>query len=114
MIALTHDPKLDDMALMEALCSEAFYVSAIGSRVNNQKRRERLTEHFDMTQQLKNCMGRLAFISAARHRLKLPSILAELTAVKNGVALPRAVSIADAKTQAGLQPTGATCDLSAQ
>jgi xanthine dehydrogenase accessory factor len=42
------------------------------------------------------------------------SILAELTAVKNGVALPRAVSIADAKMQAGLQPTGAVCDLPAQ
>jgi xanthine dehydrogenase accessory factor len=42
VIALTHDPKLDDMALMEALESDAFYVGALGSRANSGKRRERL------------------------------------------------------------------------
>jgi len=42
IIALTHDPKLDDMALLEALKSPAFYVGALGSLRNNQKRRERL------------------------------------------------------------------------
>ena len=41
VVALTHDPKLDDLALMEALKSDAFYVGAIGSRSNDQKRRER-------------------------------------------------------------------------
>src|SRR5439155_21618677 len=38
VIALTHDPKLDDLALMEALKTDAFYVGAIGSRVNNARR----------------------------------------------------------------------------
>jgi hypothetical protein len=52
VIALTHDPKLDDLALMEALRSPAFYVGAIGSRLNNQRRRERLAEHFDMKEEL--------------------------------------------------------------
>ncbi len=42
VVALTHDPKLDDMALMEALTSRAFYVGALGSRANNDKRRARL------------------------------------------------------------------------
>jgi len=42
IVALTHDPKLDDMALMEALKSPAFYVGALGSRKNTQKRKERL------------------------------------------------------------------------
>lgn len=42
IVALTHDPKLDDMALLEALKSPAFYVGALGSRANNAKRRERL------------------------------------------------------------------------
>lgn len=46
VIALTHDPKLDDLALLEALESEAFYVGAIGSRRNNEFRRYRLIEHF--------------------------------------------------------------------
>jgi xanthine dehydrogenase accessory factor len=48
IIALTHDPKLDDMALLEALKSDAFYVGALGSRANNAKRRERLAL-FDLT-----------------------------------------------------------------
>lgn len=42
IVALTHDPKLDDMALLEALKSPAFYVGALGSRTNTAKRRERL------------------------------------------------------------------------
>lgn len=39
---LTHDPKLDDPALMLALRSEAFYVGALGSRTTQAKRRARL------------------------------------------------------------------------
>ena len=42
VVALTHDPKLDDLALMEALRTPAFYVGALGSRRNNAARRERL------------------------------------------------------------------------
>src|SRR5438093_1614437 len=48
IVALTHDPKLDDLALMEALKSAAFYVGAIGSKKNNDARRERLRE-FDVS-----------------------------------------------------------------
>ncbi len=42
IVAVTHDPKLDDMALLEALKCDAFYVGALGSRKNQEKRRERL------------------------------------------------------------------------
>ncbi len=42
VVALTHDPKLDDMALLDALNSQAFYVGAIGSQLNSERRRERL------------------------------------------------------------------------
>lgn len=48
IITLTHDPKLDDMALLEALKSEAFYIGALGSSRTNAKRRERLAM-FDLT-----------------------------------------------------------------
>ena len=48
IIALTHDPKLDDMALLEALKSPAFYVGALGSKSSNARRRERLAL-FDLT-----------------------------------------------------------------
>ena len=49
IVALTHDPKLDDMALLEALQSQAFYVGALGSRRNQAARRERLATHFGLT-----------------------------------------------------------------
>jgi xanthine dehydrogenase accessory factor len=49
IVTLTHDPKLDDMALLEALKSKAFYVGALGSQFNNDKRRARLAL-FDLTQ----------------------------------------------------------------
>ena len=50
VVALTHDPKLDDLALIDALQSDAFYVGVIGSRRNTAQRRERLREHFDLSE----------------------------------------------------------------
>src|SRR6476646_2447975 len=48
VVAVTHDPKLDDLVLLEALKSPAFYIGALGSRGNTAKRRERL-ELFDLS-----------------------------------------------------------------
>lgn len=48
ILALTHDPKLDDMALLEALASGAFYVGALGSQRNQAARKERLASHFGL------------------------------------------------------------------
>ena len=48
VVAVTHDPKLDDLALLEALKSPAFYIGALGSRLNTAKRKERLAL-FDLT-----------------------------------------------------------------
>lgn len=42
VICLSHDPKIDDPALREALASDAFYVGALGSKRTGAKRRERL------------------------------------------------------------------------
>jgi xanthine dehydrogenase accessory factor len=42
IVALTHDPKIDDPALIAALRSEAFYIGALGSRRTHAKRLERL------------------------------------------------------------------------
>lgn len=44
VLALTHDSNLDDSALVEALPSNAYYVGALGSRANNDRRRKRLTD----------------------------------------------------------------------
>ena len=49
VLALTHDPNLDDLALIEALTSDAFYVGALGSRKNNERRRKRLVDMFDIS-----------------------------------------------------------------
>ncbi|MFP5390471.1 MAG: XdhC family protein [Gammaproteobacteria bacterium] len=86
VVALTHDPKLDDLALMEALKSDAFYVGAIGSRVNNAKRRERL-KLFDLTDaQLARLHGPIGLYIGSKTPAEIAiSIMAELTAVKNGV-----------------------------
>jgi xanthine dehydrogenase accessory factor len=86
VVALTHDPKLDDLALMEALRSDAFYVGAIGSRLNNAKRRERL-KLFDLAEeQLARLHGPVGLYIGSKTPAEIAiSILAEMTAVKNAV-----------------------------
>lgn len=86
VVALTHDPKLDDLALMEALKSEAFYVGAIGSRLNNARRRERL-KLFDLSEaQLARLHGPIGLYIGSKTPAEIAiSIMAEMTAVKNGV-----------------------------
>jgi xanthine dehydrogenase accessory factor len=90
IVALTHDPKLDDMALLEALRSPAFYVGALGSRKNTQKRKERLLE-FDLTQeQLDRLHGPVGlYIGALTPPEIAISILAEVIAVKYGISVPK-------------------------
>jgi xanthine dehydrogenase accessory factor len=89
VVAATHDPKLDDMALLEALRSPAFYVGAIGSRLNNGRRRERLIEHFEMTaQELDRLHGPVGLQIGGKTPPEIAiSILAEITAVRHGTAL---------------------------
>jgi xanthine dehydrogenase accessory factor len=86
IVALTHDPKLDDMALLEALKSPAFYVGALGSARNQEKRKSRLFEHFDITlPQLERLHGPVGLSIGSRTPPEIAvSILAEITAVKNG------------------------------
>jgi xanthine dehydrogenase accessory factor len=93
VIALTHDPKLDDLALLEALRSQAFYVGAIGSRLNQAKRRARLAEHFGLTEAE---LGRLHGPVGLKYGARTPpeiavAILAELTAVRYGYRVPEPV-----------------------
>ena len=90
VVALTHDPKLDDMALMEALKSSAFYVGALGSRKNTQKRKERLLE-FDLShEQLERLHGPVGlYIGALTPPEIAVSILAEVIAVKYGLPVPK-------------------------
>ena len=98
VIALTHDPKLDDLALMEALKTPAFYVGALGSRRNNANRRERLKE-FDLSDaELARLHGPVGIYIGSRTPPEIAiSILAEVTAAKNGVSLPTILQVEGAK-----------------
>ena len=91
VVALTHDPKLDDMALLEALKSPAFYVGALGSRANNARRRERLAL-FDLdAAQIERLHGPIGMALGCRTPAEIAvSIAAELVAVRNGGASARA------------------------
>ena len=99
VVALTHDPKLDDLALLEALNTEAFYVGAIGSRRNNEARRERMITHFEQTaQSLARLRGPIGIYIGSKTPPEIAvSVMAEILAVKNGVALPREMEVARAK-----------------
>ena len=89
VVALTHDPKLDDLALMEALKSPAFYVGALGSRANNEKRRRRLAD-FDLSEvEIARLFGPVGLPIGSKTPPEIAvSILAEMTAVRRGVLLP--------------------------
>ncbi|PKO48799.1 MAG: hypothetical protein CVU31_03790 [Betaproteobacteria bacterium HGW-Betaproteobacteria-4] len=97
VVALTHDPKLDDMALLEALKSPAFYVGALGSQANNSKRRERLLQYFDLSQaEVDRLHGPVGLPIGSRTPPEIAvSILAEMTAVKNGQNFRSTVAVPD-------------------
>jgi xanthine dehydrogenase accessory factor len=89
VVALTHDPKIDDLALMEALKSPAFYVGAIGSKKNNDSRRLRLRE-FDLSEgEIARLRGPVGLYIGSKTPPEIAvAILAEMTAVRHGVTEP--------------------------
>jgi xanthine dehydrogenase accessory factor len=102
IVALTHDPKLDDLALMEALKSDAFYVGAIGSQKNQAKRKERLLEFGVTAAQLERLHGPVGLKNGARTPPEIAvSILAELTAAKYGYVIPAPVATRSGAVEAG-------------
>jgi xanthine dehydrogenase accessory factor len=88
VIAVTHDPKLDDMVLLEALKSPAFYIGALGSRGNTAKRKERLAL-FDLSAaEIDRLHGPIGLDLGSRTPAEIAvSVVAEVVAVRNGVAL---------------------------
>ncbi len=103
VIALTHDPKLDDLALMEALKTSAFYIGAIGSKKNQAKRRERLLEFGVTVAELDRLHGPVGLKNGARTPPEIAvAILAQMTAVKYGYHIAEPVALgAAAAIEAG-------------
>ncbi len=101
VVALTHDPKIDDLALLEALKTDAFYIGAIGSRRNNQSRRQRLIDHFDATEDsLRKLRGPIGIYIGSKTPAEIAvSVMAEILAVKNGVPLPTDSQVGPAKDE---------------
>jgi len=88
VVALTHDPKLDDPALDRALHSEAFFIGALGSRKSHAARLVRLAERGHAPEALARIRGPvgLALGAVTAQEIAL-SILAEIVAVRRGAAL---------------------------
>jgi xanthine dehydrogenase accessory factor len=101
VVALTHDPKLDDLVLLEALKSPAFYIGALGSRANTAKRKERLAL-FDLSEaEINRLHGPIGLDIGSRTPGEIAvSILAEIIAVRNSVEL---------RQKKPIQVTGPAC-----
>ena len=90
VIALTHDPKLDDMALMQALDSDMFYVGALGSRRNSDQRCARLLELGINQKQLTKLHAPVGLDIGSHTPPEIAvAIMAEVTAKRNNITSTR-------------------------
>jgi xanthine dehydrogenase accessory factor len=102
VLALTHDPKLDDMALLEALASPAFYVGALGSRANNDKRRARLASLGVPRENLARLHGPVGLPIGSKTPAEIAvAVLAGVTATRHGIALAAVAPDAPVRLTAG-------------
>ncbi len=90
IVTLSHDPRQDDLALSEALLTEAFYIGALGSRRSAAARTERLTRIGLMPAQLERLDAPAGIPIGSKRPAEIAlSILAKITAVRNSVAESR-------------------------
>ena len=85
VVALTHDPRIDDPALIAALGSPAFYVGALGSRRSHRRRLERLADEGLDGLAMARIKGPVGLDIGARSAEEIAlSIMAEVVAARNG------------------------------
>jgi xanthine dehydrogenase accessory factor len=85
VVALTHDPKLDDPALAAALRSPAFYIGALGSRKSHARRLDRLRAAGFADTELARIHGPVGLAIGAVSPAEIAiSVLAEIIAVRRG------------------------------
>jgi xanthine dehydrogenase accessory factor len=85
IVVLTHDDKFDIPALKAALASDAFYVGALGSRRNQERRRERLLEEGVDPRELDRIAGPCGLDLGGETQPETAlSILAEIVAARFG------------------------------
>ena len=88
VVTLAHDPKVDDMALMEALKGNAFYVGALGSKQTNASRRERLAQMELSKAEIDNLHGPVGLDIGSRTPPEIAlAIMAGITAKRRNAAV---------------------------
>lgn len=88
VLTLMHDPKLDDLALLEAFETQAFYIGALGSRATSEKRRRRLAGFGIPPAQLARLHGPVGLPIGSRTPAEIAvAVLAGVTAARHGVRL---------------------------
>ncbi len=102
VVAVTHDPKLDDAALLEALKSPCFYVGALGSKKNNDNRRKRLADFDLAAAEIARLRGPVGLKIGSKTPPEIAvAILAEMTAVRHGVQIPETIEPPKVNVTAG-------------
>jgi xanthine dehydrogenase accessory factor len=87
VVTLTHDPKIDDPALVAALRSEAFYIGALGSKKTHASRLARLAAHGFDERALARIRGPVGLALGAKSPAEIAiSIVAQITAALRGAA----------------------------
>ena len=83
IVALAHDPRVDDMALMEALKTNAFYIGAMGSVKTSAARRERLPELGLSSDEIERLHAPIGFQINSKTPAEIAiSVMAEITSVR--------------------------------
>lgn len=83
IITLTHDPRIDDMALMAALKTDAFYIGALGSSRTSAKRRERLLQLDISEAELEKLHAPVGLAIGSKTPMEIAvAIMAELTQLR--------------------------------
>ncbi len=84
IIALAHDPRVDDMALMEALKTKAFYIGAMGSERTSAARRERLPELGLSAEEIARLHAPIGLQISSKTPAEIAiSVMAEVTAIRH-------------------------------
>jgi xanthine dehydrogenase accessory factor len=115
VVALTHDLELDDLALIEALRTRAFYVGALESHRDSASRRSRLLQ-FGLTEyEIARLRGPAGIFIGNRTPAEIAlSILAEVTSAKNGISLPVSNKVEMAKNSgaaSSCEPVGSKWEI---
>lgn len=90
IVTLAHDPRQDDLGLSAALESQAFYIGALGSNRSAQARRKRLASLGYSAYQIERIHGPAGLPIGSKRPAEIAvSILAQITAIRNGIELQK-------------------------